>query len=121
MQDLLRAFDAHSADIQASAIFSLDGVILASTLPNEEEGDEVGAMSAALHAIASQGAILLKRGELQQIQINYSEGNVILSPLGRGFVLVSLTKKQPNIGLLLHEIKRLRSEIPDLEIPDFNR
>ncbi len=111
MQDLLQAFNRRLADIQASAIFSPDGVMIASTLYNEEDTDEVGAVAAAMQAIANQGATLLKRGKPLQVQVEYSEGNMVLSSLDWGFILVCLTRKHPNMGLLLHEMKRLNSEL----------
>ena len=49
----LRRLQAAQPDIEASAVVSLDGLIIASNLPEEAEEDRVSAMSAAL--LSSEG------------------------------------------------------------------
>ncbi len=48
MVDRLRELQASSPDIEASAVVSVDGLTIASALPEEAEEDRVSAMSAAM-------------------------------------------------------------------------
>ena len=52
MVNRLREMQAASPEIEASAVVSVDGLIMASALPTEVEEDRVSAMSAPMRAIA---------------------------------------------------------------------
>ena len=47
-QQVLEELKGSSADVEASALISTDGLMIASSLPNGMDEDRVGAMSAAL-------------------------------------------------------------------------
>jgi len=53
MVDRLREMQAASPEIEASAVVSVDGLIMASALPADVEEDRVSAMSAAMLSLAS--------------------------------------------------------------------
>jgi len=54
MVDRLRDLHASSPDIEASAIVSVDGLIIASALPAGSEDDRVSAMSAAMLSLGER-------------------------------------------------------------------
>ena len=64
MVDRLRELQASSPDIEASAIVSVDGLTIASALPQGVEEDRVSAMSAAMLSLGERIAneLLLKIG-----------------------------------------------------------
>ena len=51
-QQVLEELKGSSADVEASALISTDGLMIASSLPNGMDEDRVGAMSAALLSLA---------------------------------------------------------------------
>lgn len=117
MRDVLIEFNQSVKEIQASAIFSVDGVLLASTLPYNEDPDGVGAIAAAIHSLGNKTANILRRGNLQKIQIQGDKGNMFISALGSGALLAVLTTDRVNIGLLLHEMQRLNERMLNKEEP----
>ena len=58
----LKKLQISSPDIQASAIVSVDGLIIASALPGNVEEDRVSAMSAAMLSLGERISLELKRG-----------------------------------------------------------
>ena len=66
------------ADIEAAAVVSVDGLIMASALPRDVEEDRVSAMSAAMLSLGERIAIELGRGTLDQVFIRGEQGYVLL-------------------------------------------
>ena len=71
MVDRLRELQASSPDIEASAIVSVDGLTIASALPQGVEEDRVSAMSAAMLSLGERIAGELGRGSF----VGVSEGH----------------------------------------------
>ena len=82
MVDRLRELQASSPDIEASAIVSVDGLSIASALPQGVEEDRVSAMSAAMLSLGERIANELGRGSLEQVYIKGEKGYVVLMSVG---------------------------------------
>jgi hypothetical protein len=82
----LRDLRVSTPDIEASAVVSVDGLIMASDLPAEVEEDRVSAMSAAMLSLGERIAGELGRGALDQVYIRGDNGYVILMSVGEGRV-----------------------------------
>ena len=78
MVSRLKSMQAASPEIVASAVVSVDGLIMASALPTDVEEDRVSAMSAAMLSLGERIAIELGRGSLDQVFIRGDQGYVIL-------------------------------------------
>ena len=63
-QQVLEELKGSSADVEASALISTDGLMIASALPAGMDEDRVGAMSAALLSLGDRAARELARGTL---------------------------------------------------------
>jgi uncharacterized protein len=83
MVDRLRELQASSPDIEASAIVSVDGLTIASALPQGVEEDRVSAMSAAMLSLGERIANELGRGSLAQVYIKGESGYVVLMSVGK--------------------------------------
>src|SRR4030065_241554 len=92
MVNRLRDMQAASPDIEASAVVSVDGLIMASALPAEVEEDRVSAMSAALLSLGERIASELGRGALEQVYIKGDKGFVMLTSVGEEAVLTILVR-----------------------------
>ena len=114
MVEGLRDLQASSTDIEASAIVSIDGLIIASALPQEVEEDRVSALSAAMLSLGERIASELGRGSLNQVYIKGENGYVILMSVGEEAVLTVLARKQAKLGLILLDMRRATDDLEEL-------
>ncbi len=102
----LRDMQASSPDIEASAVVSVDGLTIASALPQGVEEDRVAAMSAAMLSLGERIASELGRGSLEQVYIKGSNGYVVLMSVGTEAVLTALARENAKLGLILLDMRR---------------
>ncbi|HEM62102.1 MAG TPA: hypothetical protein ENO24_07410 [Chloroflexi bacterium] len=114
MVERLRDLQVSSPDIEASAVVSLDGLIMASSLPPGIEEDRVSAMSAAMLSLGERIAGELGRGALEQVHIRGEDGYVILRAVGREAVLTVLARGSARLGLLLLDMKRAAEDLAEI-------
>ncbi|MGD8620748.1 MAG: roadblock/LC7 domain-containing protein [Anaerolineales bacterium] len=114
MVDRLRDLQASSPDVEASAVVSVDGLTMASALPEEVEEDRVAAMSAAMLSLGERIAGELGRGNLDQVYIRGKGGFVILMAIGSEAVLTVLARPQAKLGLLFLDMRRATEDLLSL-------
>lgn len=114
MVDRLRELQASSPDIEASAVVSIDGLSIASALPQGVEEDRVSAMSAAMLALGERIAGELGRGEIEQVYIRGQKGYVVLMAVGEEAVLTTLAREQAKLGLILLDMRRAAEDLAKL-------
>ncbi|MEW6717055.1 MAG: roadblock/LC7 domain-containing protein [Chloroflexota bacterium] len=114
MIDRLREMQIASPDIEASAVVSVDGLIMASALPSDAEEDRVSAMSAAMLSLGERISSELGRGALDQVYIHGDEGYVILSSVGEEAVLTVLSREGAKLGLVFLEMRRAAEDLVKL-------
>ncbi len=114
MVDRLRELQANTPDVEASAVVSVDGLIMASALPSSVEEDRVSAMSAAMLSLGERIANELGRGGLDEVYIHGDEGYVLLMSVGRDAVLTVLAREQAKLGLVLLEMRRAAQDLANL-------
>lgn len=114
MVDRLRDLQAGTPDVEASAIVSVDGLIMASALPADVEEDRVSAMSAAMLSLGERISSELGRGILDQVYVHGGEGYVILMSIGEDAVLTVLAREQAKLGLIFLDMKRAAEDLSKL-------
>lgn len=114
MVERLRDLQASSPDIEASAIVSVDGLSIASSLPQDVEEDRVSAMSAAMLSLGERIASELGRGVLDQVYIKGEDGYVVLMAVGEEAVLTALAHKNAKLGLIFLDMRRAVEDIAKL-------
>src|SRR5690625_2541179 len=92
VQEVLDELSRSSADVEASALISTDGLMIASSLPQGMDEDRVGAMSAALLSLGDRAASELARGTLERVLLQGESGYVVMSSSGEEAVLTVLAK-----------------------------
>lgn len=107
----LRDMQAATPEIEASAVVSVDGLIMASALPSDVEEDRVSAMSAAMLSLGERIASELRRGVLDQVYIHGDNGYVLLSAVGDEAVLTTLARKDAKLGLIFLEMRRATEDL----------
>lgn len=111
MVSRLREMQIASPEIEASAVVSVDGLIMASALPEEVEEDRVSAMSAAMLSLGDRIATELGRGMLEQVYIRGNHGYVILTAVGEEAVLTALAREGAKLGLVFLEMRRAAEDL----------
>jgi predicted regulator of Ras-like GTPase activity (Roadblock/LC7/MglB family) len=111
MVDRLRDLQAATPDVVASAVVSVDGLIMASALPGDVEEDRVSAMSAAMLSLGERIAGELGRGALNEVYIRGEEGFVVLTSVGEEAVLTALARKDAKLGLIFLEMRRASEDL----------
>ncbi|NUM45183.1 MAG: roadblock/LC7 domain-containing protein [Anaerolineales bacterium] len=110
----LRDLQVASPDIEASAVVSVDGLIMASALPAGSEEDRVSAMSAAMLSLGERIAHELGRGVLDEVYIKGEKGFVVLTAIGEDAVLTALARESARLGLIFLEMRRAASDLEKL-------
>lgn len=114
MVDRLKDMQASSPDIEASAVVSVDGLPIATSLPRDVEEDRISAMSAAMLSLGERIASELGRGSLKEVQIQGEKGYVVLQSVGSEAVLTVLAREGAKIGLVLLDMRRAADDLAKL-------
>src|SRR5512137_2602514 len=90
----LRSMQASAPDIEASAVVSVDGLIMASALQQGVEEDRVSAMSAAMLSLGERISNELGRAGLEQVYIKGDKGAIVLTAIGDEAVLTAMSRQE---------------------------
>jgi len=101
-------------EIEAAAVVSLDGLIIASALPAEISADRVSAMSAAILSLAESISNEMGRGSLEQVFTKGALGYVILTTITDQAGLTVLASQQAKPGLVFLEMRRAADDLVKL-------
>ncbi|HEY0090035.1 MAG TPA: roadblock/LC7 domain-containing protein [Candidatus Lokiarchaeia archaeon] len=106
----LKNLESKVSDIIGTAIIRTNGLVVASALPSESNERMVAAMSAALLGTSKRSAEALFNGEFKSLNLELDKGNMFLIGAGR-VILVVITSKEPNIGLITLEMEDASKKI----------
>ena len=112
--DRLRSLQMSTTDVEASALVSVDGLIIASALPPGVEEDRVSAMSAAMLSLGDRISTELGRGRLSQVYVKGDQGYVILMSVGEEAVLTVLAHQEAKLGLVFLDMRRTADDLTAL-------
>jgi len=111
MVERLQNMQASAPDIEASAIVSVDGLIMASALQQGVEEDRVSAMSAAMLSLGERISSELGRAGLEQVYIKGDAGSIVLTSVGDEAVLTAMARQDAKLGLIFLEMRRAAEDI----------
>lgn len=114
MVERLRNMQAAAPDIEASAVVSVDGLIMASALQQGVEEDRVSAMSAAMLSLGERISNELGRAGLEQVYIKGSTGSIVLTSIGEEAVLTAMARQDAKLGMIFLEMRRAAEDIVKL-------
>ncbi len=114
LSSILSELNGTSADIEASAIISIDGLMIAAMLPQGMDEDRVGAMSAAMLSLGDRTSDELGSGELEQVLIKGDTGFVLMIHAGKDAVVTVLAKPKAKLGLIFLDVKRAAENIEQI-------
>lgn len=102
-----------SPNIEAAVLVSMDGLAMASALPDHMQEDRVAAMSAAILGLGERASAELGRGVLDQVFVEGADGYVFLMSAGGRAVLTALADRGVKIGLVFYDMKDAAAKIAD--------
>ena len=114
LSSVLSELNGTSADIEASAVISTDGLMIAAALPQGLDEDRVGAMSAAMLSLGDRTSTELGRGELEQVLIKGDNGFVLMTHAGDDAVVTVIAKPKAKLGLIFLDVKRAAENISQM-------
>jgi uncharacterized protein len=110
----LKSFKDVSPDVEAAALISDDGLIIASVLPQDLDETQVGAMSATLLSLGTRCATVLKRGKVGEVIVRGEKGYSILMDAGRGTLLLAVTNGDAKLGLITFDMRDAIAKIAQI-------
>ncbi len=116
LRAVLRGLNTTSADIEASAVVTGDGLTLASVLGDGVDPDRFGAMCASLLALADRAAQEVARGQLKQVLIEGDKGTMLLIYAGDDAVLAVAAKSTGNLGMVFLEARKTALKVMEAMI-----
>jgi predicted regulator of Ras-like GTPase activity (Roadblock/LC7/MglB family) len=96
---------SNSPGIEASALISEDGLMIASALTAGMEEARVAGMAATLINLGGRAAGELDRGELQEVIIRGDQGYAVMINAGRGVLLLAVTNEVSKLGLIFFDMR----------------
>lgn len=111
LTSILNDLNSTSAEIEASAVISTDGLMIDSLLPASMDEDSVGAMSAAMLSLGERTAQELARGELEQVLVKGKSGYILMTHANKDSVLTVVAKTNARLGLIFLDVKRAAEAI----------
>lgn len=106
IRPILRGLNGLSAEIEASAVISGDGLTIAAVLDDDTDPDRFGAMCASLLALADRAAQEISRGQLRQVLVEGERGSMLLVQAGPDAVLAVAARPTVNLGMVFLEARR---------------
>lgn len=110
-QELLKELHQESKEVQASALVSDDGMMLASYLPRGVSEDRLAAMSAAMLSLGDRMIDDLTGGVTDRVMIQTNMGYVIVTAVSEGLVLTVSTIANAQLGMIFHDIKKIARKL----------
>lgn len=106
LNGVLDQFENNVPHVEATAVVSIDGLVIASRLPSGIDEERMGAMGAAILSISHRSGEELNRGNLQRVLIQGDHGYMMIRSVGEDAVLVVLTGSRVKLGMLFYECKQ---------------
>ena len=108
VDDLLRV-----DGVIGSLLVGKDGLVVASTLLDQDDGDVLGAMSAAVYGEINKATTRIGVGGLVDAIIDAKDGSILLLE-ARDLILVVITQRGINLGLVKLEMRRAAKRISEV-------
>lgn len=100
--------------IEASAVVSRDGLLMASDIPSGIHAETFAAMNATMVGAAETAVSELKKGVPERVIAESKEAKVIATGAGSKALLVVMTGPDAGLGLVLVEMARITEKIKGL-------
>ncbi|TXT65599.1 MAG: Roadblock/LC7 domain protein [Promethearchaeota archaeon] len=114
LDGILKQLLAAIPEVKSTAIVSVEGLPIASALPQGVDETRIAAMTAAILSLGERAAHEMGKGELEQIMVKGSDGYLLVLAAGPNAVLVVSTTPDVRLGLIFLDCKRTTEKIAKL-------
>ncbi len=104
LNKILRKLQSDSPGLEASALISEDGLMIASALTPDLDETRVAGMTATLLNLGTRAAVELARGEVKEVIIRGERGYAVMIDAGRGVLLLALANESAKLGLIFFDM-----------------
>jgi len=105
LNKILKNLQNESPGVEASALISEDGLMIASALPQDLDETRVAGMTATLLNLGTRAAVELRRGDVQEVIVRGDQGYSVMISAGRGALLLVLTNENSKLGLIFFDMR----------------
>jgi len=111
---ILKKLLAAIPEVKAAAIVSVEGLPIASALPQGIDETRIAAMTAALLSLAERAIQEMRKGDFEQVYVKGTDGYLLVLAAGQNAVLTVSTTKDVRLGLIFLDCKRTCEKIARL-------
>jgi len=111
---ILKKLLAAIPEVKAAAIVSVEGLPIASALPQGIDETRIAAMTAALLSLAERAIQEMRKGDFEQVYVKGTDGYLLVLAAGQNAVLTVSTTKDVRLGLIFLDCKRTTEKISRL-------
>jgi len=101
-------------DVEASAIVSRDGLLIAADIPQNVNGEAFAAMTATMLGAAETATSELGKGIPDRVIVEGKDGKIVATGAGSKALLVLMANPKANLGLVLLELGRASESVKEL-------
>lgn len=105
LNKVLKTLQSSSPGVEASALISYDGLMIASALAQDMDETRVAAMTATLLNLGTRAATELRRGEVSEVIVRGESGYAVMLSAGRGALLLVLATEATPLGLIFFDMR----------------
>ncbi|TFF94235.1 MAG: hypothetical protein EU543_01735 [Promethearchaeota archaeon] len=114
LDGILKQLLAAIPEVKSTAIVSVEGLPIASALPQGVDETRIAAMTAAILSLGERAAHEMSKGDLEQIMVKGTDGYLLVLAAGPNAVLVVSTTPDVRLGLIFLDCKRTTEKIAKL-------
>jgi uncharacterized protein len=112
--DALRTLRTSTPEILGAVVVNMEGIVIASLLPQEVDEELIGGMAASLLGVGERISADLMGSKMEQIYARSPKGYIVLNAISAEAALVLLVTREAKLGLIFLEIKRVAVELARL-------
>lgn len=101
----LNDLDSSSTDIVASILISVDGLVIAATLPLDIDADPIGAICAGAFLLGHHTSKECASGLLEQVLIKCANNHIVITHAGAESILAVIIKPHANLEQLYSSVR----------------
>ena len=108
---ILAGLHQSTPDIEGAAVISMDGLVMASSLPASVDEEGVSAMAAAIYGIGARTSDELNRGLVEQLYIKGGNGYFLITQTGPDAMMAVMANQKAKLGIIFLDVRRAAEEI----------
>jgi hypothetical protein len=101
-------------DVEAGAVISRDGLLIAADISQNVNAEAFAAMTATMLGAAETATSELGKGVPDRVIVEGKDGKIVATGAGFKALLVVMTTSKANLGLILLEMSRASEKIKEL-------